>query len=173
MQKGVKKGQNVMFQDVRANQIPLVDNPFSTYEYKYRMTETQPRNAKDEAIWGLVQMGLSSEAAKMYYNIVVPKTTRYCRKSEGGFKDTNTQLWGTSPYLGLGDGIMFNVKENNDLVRGFDSSLRGTKSRYLIDDKSFIPLTWSMVDVPLAASTNKFLGGSDTRQQRAYQNPVA
>ena len=116
-------------------------------------------------------MGLSVEAAKMYDDIVVSKTTRYCRKSEGGFKDTNTQLWGTSPYLGTGDGIMFNVKQNNELTRGFDSSLRGSKTRYQIDDKSFIPLTWSMIDVPLAAATNKFIGGSDTRQEQAYHNP--
>ena len=166
------QAENVRFQNARANQIPLVDNPFSTYNYKYVMTETQPSKAKNEAIWGLVQMGLSAEAAKMYDNVVVSKTTRYCRKSEGGFKDTNTQLWGTSPYLGLGDGIMFNVKQNNELTRGFDSSLRGSKTRYLIDDKSFIPLTWSMIDVPLAAATNKFIAGTDSRQETAYQNPV-
>ena len=163
--------QNVMFQNVNANQIPLVDNPFSTYNYKYVVTETQPKDAKNEAIWGLVRMGLSAEAARMYSDIVVSKTTRYCRKSEGGFKDVNTQLWGTSPYLGTGDGIMFNVAENNELTRGFYSSLRGSKTRYLIDDQSYIPLTWSRIDVPLAASTNKFIGGSDTRQEQSYQNP--
>lgn len=90
------QAQNVKYQNARANQIPLVDNPFSTYNYKYVVTETQPTDAKNEAIWGLVRMGLSTEAAKMYDNVVVSKTTRYCRKSEGGFKDTNTQLWGTS-----------------------------------------------------------------------------
>ena len=155
-----------------ANQIPLVDNPFSTYNYKYVMTETQPSAAENEAIWGLVRMGLSTEAAKMYGDIVVSKTTRYCRKSEGGFKDTNTMLWGTSPYLGTGDGIIFNVKENNELTRGFNSSLRGSKTRYLIDDKSFIPLTWSSIDVPLAAASNGFIGGFDTRSEQAYANPV-
>ena len=167
------QAENVRFQNARANQIPLVDNPFSTYNYKYVVTETQPKDAKNEAIWGLVRMGLSTEAAKMYGDVVVSKTTRYCRKSEGGFADVNTQLWGTSPYLGTGDGIMFNVKQNNELTRGFDSSLRGTKTRYLIDDKSFIPLTWSMIDVPLAAATTKFIAGSDTRQEQSYQNPVA
>ena len=165
------KAENVRFQNARANQIPLVDNPFSTYDYKYVVTETQPKDAKNEAIWGLVRMGLSTEAAKLYGDVVVSKTTRYCRKSEGGFADVNTQLWGTSPYLGTGDGIMFNVKQNNELTRGFDSSLRGSKTRYLIDDKSFIPLTWSMVDVPLAAATNKFIGGFDTRQETSYANP--
>jgi hypothetical protein len=165
------QAENVRFQNARANQIPLVDNPFSTYNYKYVVTETQPKDAKNEAIWGLVRMGLSTEAAKMYGDVVVSKTTRYCRKSEGGFADVNTQLWGTSPYLGTGDGIMFNVKQNNELTRGFDSSLRGTKTRYLIDDKSFIPLTWSMIDVPLAAATTKFIAGSDTRQETAYHNP--
>ena len=165
------QAENVRFQNARANQIPLVDNPFSTYNYKYVVTETQPKDAKNEAIWGLVRMGLSTEAAKMYGDVVVSKTTRYCRKSEGGFADVNTQLWGTSPYLGTGDGIMFNVKQNNELTRGFDSSLRGTKTRYLIDDKSFIPLTWSMIDVPLAAATTKFIAGSDTRQETAYSNP--
>ena len=167
------QAENVRFQNARANQIPLVDNPFSTYNYKYVVTETQPKDAKNEAIWGLVRMGLSTEAAKMYGDVVVSKTTRYCRKSEGGFADVNTQLWGTSPYLGTGDGIMFNVKQNNELTRGFDSSLRGTKTRYLIDDKSVIPLTWSMIDVPLAAATTKFIAGSDTRQEQSYQNPVA
>lgn len=166
------QAQNVKYQNARANQIPLVDNPFSTYNYKYVVTETQPKDAKNEAIWGLVHMGLSTEAAKMYDAVVVSKTTRYCRKSEGGFKDVNTQLWGTSPYLGTGDGIMFNVKQNNELTRGFDSSLRGTKTRYLIDDQSFIPLTWDKIDVPLAAATNKFIAGSDTRQEQAYRNPV-
>lgn len=162
---------NVPHQNACANQIPLVDNPFSTYNYKYVMAETQPTDAKNEAIWGLVRMGLSAEAAKMYDDVVVSKTTRYSRKSEGGFKDANTQLWGTSPYLGLGDGIMFNVEQNNELTRGFDSSLRGSKTRYQIADKSFIPLTWSMIDVPLAAATNKFIGGSDTRQETSYGNP--
>lgn len=165
------QAENVRFQNARANQIPLVDNPFSTYNYKYVVTDTQPTQAKNEAIWGLVQMGLSAEAARLYSDIVVSKTSRYCRKSEGGFKDVNTQLWGTSPYLGTGDGIMFNVKQNNELTRGFDSSLRGSKTRYLIDDKSFIPLTWSMIDVPLAAATTKFIAGSDTRQEQAYHNP--
>lgn len=167
------KAVNVQHQNAGANQIPLADNPFSTYNYKYVMTETHPTDAKNEAIWGLVRTGLSAEAAKMYDDVVVSKTTRYCRKSEGGFKDTNTQLWGTSPYLGTGDGIMFNVKQNNELTRGFDSSLRGSKTRYQIDDRSFIPLTWSTIDVPLAAATNKFLGGTDSRMEPAYHNPVA
>lgn len=167
------KVQTVPYQNAQANKIPLVDNPFSTYNYKYTVTETQPTDAKNNAIWGLLRTGLSVEAAKMYDDVVVSKTTRYCRKSEGGFKDTNTMLWGTSPYLGLGDGIMFNVKQNNDLTRGFDSSLRGSKTRYLINDQSFIPLTWSQIDVPLAAATNKFLGGSNTRDEPSYQNPIA
>ena len=51
------QAQNVKFQNARANQIPLVDNPFSTYNYKYVVTETQPTDAKNEAIWGLVRMG--------------------------------------------------------------------------------------------------------------------
>lgn len=168
------QAQQILNQNVglkHANQILLVDNPFSTYNYKYLMTETQPTASKNEAIWGLMRTGLSVEAAEMYSRVVVSKSTRDCRKSEGGFKDTDTQLWGTSPYLGLGDGIMFNVKQNNELTRGFDSSLRGSKSRYLIDDRSFIPLTWSMIDVPLAASSNKFIIGTNSRQEPSYQNP--
>jgi hypothetical protein len=162
---------NVKNQFAMFNEIPLADNPFSTYNYKYTVTETQPTKAKDEAIWGLVRMGLSKEAATMYGDVVVQKTTRYCRKSEGGFKDVNTELWGTSPYLGRGDGEVFNMPASNELVRGFDSSLRGSKSRTFLTDVSGIPYTWSFIDTPLASATTNFIAGLDTRQQIVYSNP--
>lgn len=149
----------------------LVDNPFSTYDYKYAVTQTQPDEAEKQAIWGLVQMGLSEEAARMYSQVVVSKTTRACRKSEGGFKDVNTELWGTSPYLGRGDGEVFNMPTSNQLMRGFDSSLRGSKSRAHIDEKSFIPYTWEYMDIPLAVTTTDFVIGLNTRQQPAYSEP--
>jgi hypothetical protein len=166
--KVAQKNPKVLF-----NEIELADNPFSTYAYKYAMTETQPSQAKGEAVWGLLRMGLSTEAAKEYYRIVVPKMSRYCRKSEGGFADTITDGYGTAPYLGQGDGIMFNIRQNDELVRGFDSSLRGSKSRNLISDISPIPYTWDVQNVPLAAASNKFIAGGDTRQERAYLNPSA
>jgi len=150
------------------NQIPLVDNPFSTFQYKYTATETQATDAKNQAIWGLVNIGLSTEAARLYGDVVVQKTTRACRRSEGGFADTNTELWGTSPYLGRGDGEFYNIDKSNDLVRGFDSSLRGTKSRTFITDVSPIPYTWQQIDVPLAAATNSFIAGVSTRETPAY-----
>jgi len=163
--------ENVLFQNVPPREIPLADNPFSTYPYKHVVTETQPTHAKGEAIWGLVQMGLSGEAAAMYGDVVVQKTTRACRKSEGGFKDVNTELWGTSPYLGRGDGEVYNMPASNELLRGFESSLRGSRVKTQIDDKSFIPYTWQMIDVPLAAAKTSFIAGLDTRQQLAYGNP--
>jgi len=165
------KKENVLFQNVPPRNIPLADNPFSTYEYKHVITETQPTQAKGEPIWGLVRMGLSGEAASMYGDVVVQKTTRSCRKSEGGFKDVNTELWGTSPYLGRGDGEVYNISTSNQLLRGFESSLRGSRVRTQIDDKSFIPYTWEFLDAPLAAAKTSFLAGLDTRQQLAYSAP--
>ena len=153
-------------------QIPLADNPFSTYPYKYTVTETQPANARDQAIWGLVQMGLSAEAARLYGDIVVQKTSRKCRRSEGGFADTNTELWGTSPYLGLGDGVILNTPVSNELLRGFDSSLRGSKSRAFINDISPIPYTWEKQTQPLAAATNSFIAGLSSRQTPAYSETI-
>lgn len=150
------------------NQIPLADNPFSTYNYKYIATETQPTDARNQAIWGLMQMGLSTEAARLYGDIVVQKTSRNCRRSEGGFADTNTELWGTSPYLGSGDGVIFNTKTSNKLLRGFDSSLRGSKSRAFINDISPIPYTWENQTQPLAAATTSFIAGMNSRQIPAY-----
>jgi hypothetical protein len=164
--KNASRNRRVLF-----NQIPLVDNPFLTYNYKYAMTETQPSQAKNEAIWGLVQMGLSVEAAAKYAQVVVPKMTRDSRKSEGGFADVNTELWGTSPYLGQGDGIMLYTQQNNAIVRGFDSSLRGSRSRVQISDTCTIPYTFSMINVPLASASNTFIAGSDSRMERAYMNP--
>lgn len=150
------------------NQIPLADNPFSTYNYKYTATETQPTDAKNQAIWGLINIGLSAEAARLYGDVVVQKTTRACRRSEGGFADTNTELWGTSPYLGRGDGEFYNIDKSNDLVRGFESSLRGTKSRTFTTDISPIPYTWQHINVPLAAATTSFVAGMNTREMPAY-----
>jgi hypothetical protein len=150
------------------NQIPLADNPFSTYNYKYTVTETQPTQARDQAIWGLLNIGLSTEAARLYGDVVVQKTSRACRRSEGGFADTNTELWGTSPYLGRGDGEHYNMPASNELLRGFDSSLRGSKSRTFLTDISPIPYTWDQVDVPLAAATTSFIAGMNTRETPAY-----
>jgi len=150
------------------NKIPLVDNPFSTYQYKYTVTETQPTDARNQAIWGLMQMGLSTEAARLYGDVVVQKTTRACRRSEGGFADVQTELWGTSPLLARGDGEFYNMPVSNELLRGFESSLRGARSRTFINDVSPIPFTWSYIDVPLAAATNSFIAGKDTRQTLAY-----
>ena len=166
----MKTVKNVRNKNVLFNQIPLADNPFLTYNYKYAMTETQPSQAKGEPIWGLMQMGLSVEAAEKYAQIVVPKTSRESRKSEGGFADVNTELWGTSPYLGRGDGIMFYAKENDALVRGFDSSLRGDRNRGQISGRSTIPYTFSFIDVPLATASNTFIAGTDSRMERSYAN---
>jgi len=148
--------------------IPLADNPFSTYPYKWTVTETQPTQARDQAIWGLLNIGLSTEAARLYGDVVVQKTSRYCRRSEGGFADTNTELWGTSPYLGRGDGEVFNMPQSNELLRGFESSLRGSKSRAFLNDISPIPYTWEQIDVPLAAATTSFIAGMNTRETPAY-----
>ncbi|AGE50211.1 hypothetical protein ATCVCanal1_503R [Acanthocystis turfacea Chlorella virus Canal-1] len=150
------------------NQIPLVDNPFSTYNYKYTVTESQPTDAKNQAIWGLMQMGLSTEAARLYGDVVVQKTTRACRRSEGGFANVQTELWGTSPLLARGDGEFYNMPVSNELLRGFESSLRGSKSRTFINDVSPIPFTWDYIDVPLATASTSFIAGKDTRQALAY-----
>jgi hypothetical protein len=150
------------------NQIPLADNPFSTYNYKYTVTETQPTQARDQAIWGLLNMGLSTEAARLYGDVVVQKTSRACRRSEGGFADVQTELWGTSPYLGRGDGEHYNIPTSNELLRGFESSLRGSKSRTFLTDVSTIPYTWQQIDVPLAAATTSFIAGLSTRETPAY-----
>ncbi|AGE56337.1 hypothetical protein PBCVNEJV1_545R [Paramecium bursaria Chlorella virus NE-JV-1] len=152
---------------VMFNQIPLVDNPFSTYNYKYSVTETQPTAARDQAIWGLLNIGLSTEAARLYGDIVVQKTTRDCRRSEGGGM-TSTELYGTSPYLGRGDGEVFNMPTSNELLRGFESSLRGSRSRIWTTDVSPIPYTWQQIDVPLAAASTKFIAGINTRETPAY-----
>jgi hypothetical protein len=149
----------------------LIDNPFSTYDYKYAVTQSQPDEAKKQAIWGLIRGGLSVEAAEKYAEIVISKTTRRCRKSEGGFKDVNTELFGTSPYLGSGDGVRFNMPTNDKLMRGFNSSIRGSKVKTQIADRSPIPFTWEFLDVPLAVSTTDFLSGLDTRQALAYSQP--
>jgi len=150
------------------NQIPLVDNVFSTYNYKHTVTETQPTQARNQAIWGLMQMGLSTEAARLYGDVVVQKTTRACRRSEGGFANVQTELWGTSPVLARGDGEFYNMPTSNELLRGFESSLRGSKSRTFMTDVSPIPWTWSYIDTPLAAATTSFIAGKDTRQTLAY-----
>ena len=150
------------------NQIPLAENVFSTYPYKWTVTETQPTQARDQAIWGLMNIGLSTEAARLYGDVVVQKTSRACRRSEGGFADTNTELWGTSPYLGAGDGLRFNTAQSNDLLRGFYSSLRGSKSRTFTTDVSPIAWTWDKIDVPLAAASTTFIAGVNTRETPAY-----
>ena len=153
------------------NQIPLVDNPFSTYNYKYVVTESQPTKARDQAIWGLMQMGLSTEAARLYGDVVVQKTSRACRRSEGGFANVQTELWGTSPVLARGDGEFYNMPQSNELLRGFESSLRGSKSRTFTTDISPIPFTWSYIDVPLAAASTSFIAGMNTRETPAYSEP--
>ena len=151
-----------------STRIPLVDNPFSTYGFKYLADQTQPSNSTSQAVWGLINAGLSMEAAKSYQDVVISKTTRRCRKSEGGFKDVNTELFGTSPYLGRGDGERFNMPTSNELLREFGSSNRGSKVKTQINDKSPIPYTWAVIDVPLAVSTTKFMSGEDTRGQGIY-----
>lgn len=161
-------GQTCQKCKVLFNEIPLVDNPFSTYNYKYIATETQPTQARDQAIWGLMQMGLSTEAARLYGDVVVQKTSRACRRSEGGFSDVQTMLYGTSPLLARGDGEWYNMPTSNKLLRGFTSSLRGSKSRAFLNDISPIPYTWENQTQPLAAATTSFIAGLSTRITPAY-----
>jgi hypothetical protein len=147
----------------------LVDNPTSTYDMKYAFAESQPKRMQGQAVWGLRTPGPGADGTAGFYGfVVVSPSTRLCRKSEGGFKDANTELYGTSPYLGRGDGEVFYMNESNNLMRKFESSQRGTKSRDLIDKKSFIPYTWYKVDVPLAAQRIIDQAGVSGREPLEY-----
>jgi hypothetical protein len=57
---------------------------------------------------------------------------------------------------------------SNELLRGFESSLRGSKSRTFLTDISPIAYTWQQIDVPLAAATTDFIAGISSRETPAY-----
>ena len=152
----------------QAPDIPVVDNPTSTYAGKYVLSQTQPTESANEAILGLVQTGMAAKQAGDYERVVVSRTSRSCRRSEGGFANVNTEVYGTSPYLGRGDGDHYYVDVSNQLMRDVATSDRGSKVRSLINDRSPIAYTWSQIDVPLGVATTAFLAGMDSRNQLAY-----
>jgi hypothetical protein len=101
---------------------------------------------------------------EVYNKIGVPPTTRSKRlKSQ---QEINTELYGTAPYLGSGDGVMFNV-EKSTMLRDSTPTLRGARSRYLMADKSYN--RWDFLTVPTAAQTVNSQIGMESRAEPAYE----
>lgn len=132
--------------------------PDPTWQYKYVTSQPRPTDPQ-RPIFGLPSVG-SGVVADAYQAVAVPTPTRTHRlKSE---QHVSTELYGTSPYLGRGDGIMFHVDTSTSLREGI-SVLRGDKVR------EYVASRWDFVGVPLAVQDVSEQIGEQARLAGVYE----
>lgn len=135
----------------------------STWPLTYIFGATQPVDPRRPAL-GLNAPGVNSDAVTTYNEIGVPPTSRTKRlKSQ---QEISTELYGTAPYLGSGDGVMFNI-ETSTRLRDSIPMLRGYRSKYITADKPYD--TWSFNYVPNAAQPVLTQVGVQSRAEPAYE----
>jgi len=135
----------------------------STWPLTYIMSETQPVNPRRPAL-GLITPGVNADVVNAYNVVGVPPTTRTKRlKSQ---QEINTELYGTAPYLGSGDGVMFDV-ETSTKLRNSTPLLRGYRSKYITADKQYD--TWSFNYIPNAVQPVTDQIGAQSRVELAYE----
>ena len=134
----------------------------STWPGIYTLTQTQPTDAH-HGILGLNAPGVAGGSIDVYNMIGVFPPSRTLRlKSE---QEINTELYGTAPYLGSGDGIMFNVEKSTQM-RDSIPELRGARSRHWIDDRSYN--RWDFVSAHNATQAVSDQYGAQGRAEIAY-----
>lgn len=149
------QNQNVQYTDLYRDQ--------STWPLRYITTQTQPINPLKPVLGLNVPAGVAPNLINTYNKIGVPPTTRSKRlKSQ---QEINTELYGTAPYLGSGDGIMFNV-EKSTMLRDSTPTLRGARSRHFMADRSYNQ--WYHLTVPTAAQSVAAQIGMEARAEPAY-----
>jgi len=135
----------------------------STWPFQYLTTQTQPIHPRRPAL-GLNAPGVTGAVIDVYNQVGVPPTSRTKRmKSQ---EQINTELYGTAPYLGSGDGIMFDVGTSTTL-RDSVPMLRGERSRHHVSDVSYNQ--WYYLTVPPAAQSVADQFGMQSRAEAAYE----
>lgn len=135
----------------------------STWPLEYVLTQTQPIDAFRPAL-GLNAPGVGSDQIAVSNVLDIPPTSRTQRiKSQ---LELWTELYGTAPYLGGGDGIIYDVETSNAL-RDSIYMLRGQRSRHWMADQPYD--TWSFIDVPNASQDVVTQVGYPSRSDLAYE----
>lgn len=97
--------------------------PDATWQYQYVTGGPRPMDVR-RPIFGAPCVGAGAVAA-VYNEVAIPTATRTRRlKSQD---HVSTEMFGTAPYLGRGDGIMLHVDVANRLRDGVPT-LRGDRS---------------------------------------------
>jgi hypothetical protein len=150
------QSQNAQYTDLYRDQ--------STWPLRYITTQTQPTDPLKPVLGLNVPEGVAPGLIEVYNKIGVPPPTRTKRlKSE---QEINTELYGTAPYLGSGDGVMFHV-EKSTMLRDSIPTLRGARSRHLMADPSYN--RWDFLTVPTAAQSVSSQIGAESRAEPAYE----
>lgn len=135
----------------------------STWPLTYIMSETQPVNPRRPAL-GLKAPGVNADVVEAYNVVGVPPTTR--TKKLKSQQEINTELYGTAPYLGSGDGVMFDV-ETSTKLRDSTYLLRGYRSKYITADRPYD--TWYFNTVPNGVQPVAEQIGAQSRVELAYE----
>ncbi len=135
-----------------------------TYQLKHVLSQTRPI-VTGKPVFGLPNVGVGAGNTMAVYNAVaVPKTTRTRRlRSE---QEISTELYGTAPYLGQGDGIALHP-EVSTALRNSRAILRGDKTRYLITERP--PNRWEFIKEPTVVQPVLDQIGVSSRMDAVYK----
>ena len=138
----------------------LLTQPDPTWQYQWVTSRPRPADPQ-RPIFGGPTVGAGA-VAEAFNSVAIPTATRVRRlRSED---HVSTEVYGTAPYLGRGDGIMLHVETSNRLRDGIPV-LRGDKGRY-----SEYPISrWHFVDQPLAVQSVNDQLGEQARLMPIYE----
>lgn len=131
----------------------------STYPMRYRFST--PVRKAIKPVHGARGVGYGVDVTA--YNATIPQSTRTIKlKSE---EQKVTELYGTAPYLGRGDGIMFNPQMDNEL-RFSQVFLKEARTRHQIMEKTVRQPDYNTR--PLVVQSTQAQGGVSARLDPAY-----
>lgn len=129
--------------------------PDPTWKHQYVMTGPRPTDPT-RPFFGLPAVGAGAGA-------IAPVVTRTARMRTQR-PHVTTEAYGTSPYLGRGDGVMLNVGVSSRLREGIPV-LRGDRKVY----GGGPPSRMHFVNAPLAVQKVAAQLGQDTRLEPVYE----
>ena len=129
--------------------------PDPTWQYKYVTSQSRPSDP-NRPYFGMPPIGAGA-------GIILPTSTRGPR-IRSAQPHVSAEVYGTSPYLGRGDGVMLHtdtssrLREGTPVLRGGRQAYNGTPTN-----------RWDFVNVPLKIQNINQQLGTVTRLEPSYE----
>lgn len=137
----------------------------STWPMKYLFGQTNPVRPRDRPIQGSHTPGVGGCQADVYSSLLPTNFRMQVRASQNRLQ---TELFGTAPFLGLGQGVLKNTDTSSMLMQGTRVSERGAR---VLMERNYGRLGFVTVPAELRDLPHELRYGALTRVSASYLQP--